>query len=884
MDLKTVIVLVIFSNFFISIFLFLFVKLAGFKNRDITIYTIAKFLFAAGFSLLILRNIIPDFFTIRIANIIIIFALAAEIFALTAFNKNNIRKYQKHFFITAFVLSICFSAILNLRENVRIAYMSSVIAMWFFVAAKQFLFNMRKDKFILAGGIIYIIFALIAMSRAVFVLVVFKNDKLFTPNIIEEIAFSAFFINIFISIVYLLLLKIRAGEIKLKISKTTLDKVQKISGIGSWTLNLKNKKFKWSDEMYQIFEIPKKEKITTSIFYKNTHPDDLKNLKKINKDFLQKGKKNISFRIQVNNETKWIHENAEVEYDKKNKPITVSGISYDISKMHKQVSDLNKENILIKKLSEQLKQSEIKYKALVENSHDGIYIYKGNKFLFVNKVIIEILGYTEEELFKMNIWDIIHPDDVKRLQQYSNDRFAGKSAPNICTSKILTKKNEIKIAEFSVKTINLFDEQVLFGVVRDITEREKADLKIKESEKKYKALFNGINDAVYVHPLKEEGFGNFIEVNDIACKRLGYSKKELLNMTAKQISIKSSSAEQGRKEGRKELLNKQWRVFESVHITKSGKEIPVEISSTVILYERKLSILSLVKDITKRKETEAELFKYRNNLEKIVEERTKELETKKTKVEESQKAMRFLLEDVNEARNELFDMNKKLSDTNKDLESFAYSVSHDLKSPLRAINGYTNVLLEDFPEIFTGEKKEFLDLIIQNSSKMNILIDDLLRFSRVGRNELDKSEFDLSVMVNDIIKQQSEAYSNHTINKTVQEKLIIFADLAAIKQVLINLISNALKFSSEKEQISIEFGKTQNNKKECFFIKDKGEGFNMKYADKLFGVFQRLHSSNKYEGTGVGLSLVKRILNKHGGDIWAESEIGKGSTFYFTVS
>lgn len=285
----------------------------------------------------------------------------------------------------------------------------------------------------------------------------------------------------------------------------------------------------------------------------------------------------------------------------------------------------------------------------------------------------------------------------------------------------------------------------------------------------------------------------------------------------------------------------------------------------------------------KRKKAETELNDYKNQLEELVKERTAEIEKKAKKIEESQKAMQFLLEDVNSARKELKNINLKLIESNKDLESFAYSVSHDLKSPIRAINGYTNVLFEDFPDVFTGEKKEFLDLIVKNSVKMNMLIDGLLRFSRASRNELDKSTFDLSILVKDVINNQKELYPNFVILEKIQSDMTVNADITALKQVLINLIGNAVKFSSKNKNIKIDFGTIRINDKKTYYIKDYGVGFDMKYKDKLFEVFQRLHSNDEFEGTGIGLSLVKRIINKHGGEIWAESEIGEGSTFYFTL-
>ena len=166
---------------------------------------------------------------------------------------------------------------------------------------------------------------------------------------------------------------------------------------------------------------------------------------------------------------------------------------------------------------------------------------------------------------------------------------------------------------------------------------------------------------------------------------------------------------------------------------------------------------------------------------------------------------------------------------------------------------------------------------------MNTLIDDLLRFSRAGRNELDISEFNMSEMVKDVLNTVKENYKNRNIESKIQEDIIINADIAAIKQVLYNLISNAVKFSKDNKIIKIEFGSKSVDGNNAYFIKDNGIGFDMKYIGKLFGVFQRLHGSEKYEGTGVGLALVKRIIKKHGGKIRAESEIGKGSVFYFTI-
>ena len=265
-------------------------------------------------------------------------------------------------------------------------------------------------------------------------------------------------------------------------------------------------------------------------------------------------------------------------------------------------------------------------------------------------------------------------------------------------------------------------------------------------------------------------------------------------------------------------------------------------------------------------------------------QKPKELEEKAKKIQESQKALSFLMEDVNKSRKELSESNLKLSESNRDLESFAYSVSHDLKTPLRAISGYSNVLLEDFSEQFGDESKGYLHSIIKNSNNMNALIDDLLRFARIGRNELDRSEFNLSVLVQDCFNEIKSLVPDKKSVITIQKDVFINADIGLMKQVMTNLLTNAVKYCKTDKSPKIEFGIKKVKKQDYYFLKDNGIGFDMKYHDTVFKVFKRLHNAESYEGTGIGLSLVKRIINKHGGDVFAESEPEKGSTFYFKVS
>jgi PAS domain S-box-containing protein len=220
---------------------------------------------------------------------------------------------------------------------------------------------------------------------------------------------------------------------------------------------------------------------------------------------------------------------------------------------------------------------------------------------------------------------------------------------------------------------------------------------------------------------------------------------------------------------------------------------------------------------------------------------------------------------------------------NADLESFSYSVSHDLRAPLRSINGYVECLYEDYAEKLEPGAKQFLDVISRNAKKMGALIDDLLSFSKVQRTSIAKNSVSMDEIVRSISQELLEQEKNKNIQLDIQPLGLAIADLATIRQVWINLISNALKYSRRADPPRITIGVDENNNEKVFFVRDNGAGFDMQYADKLFGVFQRLHNPQDFEGTGVGLALVKKIIEKHNGKIWAEAKVNEGATFFFSL-
>jgi light-regulated signal transduction histidine kinase (bacteriophytochrome) len=225
----------------------------------------------------------------------------------------------------------------------------------------------------------------------------------------------------------------------------------------------------------------------------------------------------------------------------------------------------------------------------------------------------------------------------------------------------------------------------------------------------------------------------------------------------------------------------------------------------------------------------------------------------------------------------------QLEAANKELEAFCYSVSHDLRAPLRSIDGFTHALLESFGDSLDPAAREYLDRVRAASRRMTQLIDDLLHLSRVSRREVRIQSVDLSEIAANVARELQKAHPDRQVELSITTGLHARADERLMRTVLENLLANAWKFTAKKEHTCIQFGATEEQNRTVFFVRDNGAGFEMTYADKLFTPFQRLHSPNEFPGSGIGLSIVQRIINRHGGRIWATSKPDEGATFSFTL-
>ncbi len=246
--------------------------------------------------------------------------------------------------------------------------------------------------------------------------------------------------------------------------------------------------------------------------------------------------------------------------------------------------------------------------------------------------------------------------------------------------------------------------------------------------------------------------------------------------------------------------------------------------------------------------------------------------------------------DRRKAEEEIEHLNQELEQTvreqiavNKELESFSYSVSHDLRAPLRAIEGFSRILAEDYAERLDDEGHRFLTIIQQNTRQMGQLIDDLLAFSRLGRKDLAKSSIDMCELVQGIITELEQANRGRKIEFAVGQLPQIQGDRMMLRQVVFNLLNNSVKFTGTRQQAKISVTASETDTEVIYAFTDNGVGFDMQYADKLFGVFQRLHRQQDFEGTGVGLAIVHRVTSRHGGRVWAEAQLDKGAQFFIAL-
>jgi len=502
-----------------------------------------------------------------------------------------------------------------------------------------------------------------------------------------------------------------------------------------------------------------------------------------------------------------------------------------------------------------IQDSEVSYRRLFEAVKDGILILDINtgRINDVNPFLVALLGFSRDEMLGKTVGELSPFKDIEdnqamleRLQRTGFVRYE-----DLPLQARDGRKMEV---EFVSNVYEDGGKKVIQCNIRDLTERKRTEMMSFQLA----AIVASSDDAIIGRDLR----GVVTSWNASAEREFGYAASEMIGHSIARL-IPAERQEEEVKILGQIARGKSVRHFETMRLRKDGSTFNVSVTVSAIKDSsgKIVGASKVVRDITTRKKAEETIHRLNAELEQRVTQRTAELEA-----------------------------------ANQELESFSYSVSHDLRAPLRAVDGFSQAALEDYGPQLPEEGRRCLQTIREGAQRMGRLIDDLLTLSRLGRLPLSKRAVETGDLVHAVLEDLSSQRKGRQIEVSVAELPVCQGDAVLLKQVWINLLSNAFKYTRRREKAVIEVGckrgpiaagdhggPGKQKDEDVYFVRDNGTGFDMRYADKLFGVFQRLHREDEYEGTGVGLAIVQRVVHRHGGRVWAEAAEDHGATFYFTL-
>ncbi len=602
---------------------------------------------------------------------------------------------------------------------------------------------------------------------------------------------------------------------------------------GIWDYDALNAKHRWNPRLYELlgYRIGADEPSSEN-FVARLHPDEREHIRlefeaSMNKTFSTWQR---SFRLVLDDGTiRHVIDRAYFLRDAEGRLLRAIGAVTDVSDM--------------KLAEEALRASQLRFELAA--STGGIWDWSENLGAFLSPRFLELLGYPPDgRQIRTDEWlDFIHLDDLERVRCNMMTHLRERTP--------YSDEYRMRVASGGYRWFQVAGQAVwgsegraiyMAGTIVDITERKEVEQELRASEERYRLLIESSPDAVLVH--RDE---MLLYVNRAAVQMLGYASYR--DLVGKSVRFILPADERSRSQ---EMLDQGVRgilpPLDARLMRADGTVLYVETTAAIVDFEGRPTAQSVCRDISERRRVQEEVHRLNETLEHRVRDRTAQLQA-----------------------------------ANQELESFSYSVSHDLRAPLRHMSAYATLLSETPAVAEDPQSLQRARSIIRAAARLGQLVDDLLMFSRMGRARLNYSTLSTQTLVEHVRRELEGDIEGRVIEWQIGHLPDVVGDAPMLQQVWTNLMSNAIKYTRPRSVARVEIGAGISENEIVFFVRDNGVGFDTRYADKLFGVFERLHSIQEFEGTGIGLANVRRIVQRHGGRVWADATLDVGATFFFTL-
>ncbi|HEU0265116.1 MAG TPA: PAS domain S-box protein, partial [Geobacterales bacterium] len=523
-------------------------------------------------------------------------------------------------------------------------------------------------------------------------------------------------------------------------------------------------------------------------------------------------------------------------------------------------------------LFRELKQSEERYRRLYMNTPVMLHsIDQGGRLVSVSNYWLEQLGFTRDEVLGRNATDFLTEESRRYAEDVVLPAFSQSGLSRDIPYQVVKKDGSVMdvLLTASAEADEMGGIIGSLAVMADVTEQKRAEEGLRKSEEKFARAFHTAPSTMVLATLDD---GVFIEVNEAFEKTFGWRCAEVKGHSSQEIVTWENPSD------RVMVLsmlqdNREVRNLEIPFRTKTGGTFIGLYSADIIVVNGEKCLLSIAEDITELKRAREQIEILNTNLS-----------LRAVELESANEQLAVTLNELESVNERLDETNQELLLSNQELEAFNYSVTHDLRNPLNNISGISQVLLELSANSLDANGKGFLTSIVEETQRMDHLIKTLLNFSRITRTELSSEEIDLSNLARSISMELQFMNQQRSVTFSVAEGIHTVGDPALLTVLLKNLLGNAWKYTGKTKAAVITFGRVERGGETVYFVQDNGCGFDMKHVHMMFHPFRRLHQDADFEGTGIGLATVQRIVQRHGGKVWAEGVVGKGATVYFTLA